>query len=253
MSEVTHRGTEETAESYRGIPAHAAPGVHEKAVELLASRLPPGSRVADLGAGQGALSLRLSDAGFEVISFELDRAGWKPQEIECIGLDLNHSVASIAEHGPFDAFCAMDVIEHLENPRGFIRQLIAAANGRRFTLVMSLPNPLDTFSTIALFRRGVFNWFSPAHYTGGGHISVIPYWLLDEHLRFLGLGKRDWYFLAPYVHDNMVKRLLYRSAGAIRRLMSISPETRYFEGQAALVVATYEGAAATHDGELAAV
>ena len=39
-------------------------------------------------------------------------------------VDLNRSWDQIYALGPFDAICAVVVIEHLENPRDFLRHLL---------------------------------------------------------------------------------------------------------------------------------
>jgi 2-polyprenyl-3-methyl-5-hydroxy-6-metoxy-1,4-benzoquinol methylase len=60
-----------SARSYRGHSVHAAPGVHEYAVALVRDALPTGGRVLEVGAGCGALALRLGDAGFDVVPTDL--------------------------------------------------------------------------------------------------------------------------------------------------------------------------------------
>src|SRR5258708_21678316 len=179
------QGGSETQEPYHGVPVHATAGLHEKVVELLQAKVKSGLRVADLGAGHGALSLRLHHAGFEVRAFDLDNSEWQVKEVCCQPVDLDRSLEEIAEHGPFAAICALEVIEHLENPRQFLRRLLDIAHSQGTLIVLSTPNPLDTFSCITMFTRGIFNWFSAEHYLGGGHISILPYWLISEHLKLL--------------------------------------------------------------------
>lgn len=236
-SETKHRGGLETEEQYKGVPVHAAPGVHQKAVELLQSRIEPGSRVLDLGAGHGALSLRLHDAGYDVVAFDLNASDWKVPAVPCHQLDFNLNFNSIASYGPFAAICAIEIIEHLENPRGFLRDLITAAATQGVWLIVSTPNPLDTFSSITHFTRGTFNWFSEEHYYGGGHISILPPWLLRAHLEHLGATEQEWHFVAPFRHPSRLKRRLYNGITAARRLVAKGKDQTFFSGQTALVVA----------------
>jgi 2-polyprenyl-3-methyl-5-hydroxy-6-metoxy-1,4-benzoquinol methylase len=74
-SKITHRT--DTGRYYRGIPIHAADGVHEAAAELITSRLARGKRILELGAGSGAMTQRLLDLGYEVTPVDLDGSSWK--------------------------------------------------------------------------------------------------------------------------------------------------------------------------------
>lgn len=244
---MRHRGTDETEEAYRGVAVHAARGVHQKVVEIVRGKVAPGARVLDLGAGQGALSLRLHDAGFQVAAFDLDPSDWRVPQVPCHALDFDRDLGRIAEHAPFAAICAVEVIEHLENPRGFLRGLIQAVQAMpqaapspsepspSVWLILSTPNPLDTFSCISLFTRGIFNWFSVQHYEGGGHISILPHWMVGEHLKYLGAPDQEWHFVAPYEHPVAWKQGLYKTIGSLRKAASKSPDQSFFEGQTALV------------------
>jgi hypothetical protein len=232
---IRHRGGEQTAGNYRNIPVHAAPRVHEAVVDLLCKRLPPNAAVADIGAGQGALSQRLHDAGFDVVAFDLSAEGWRSRDVVCRECDFNNSLHEIVQFGPFAALCAIEVIEHVENPRGFLRQLTELGRKSHAWLIISTPNPLDTFSAITVFTRGIFNWFSPAHYEGGGHVSILPFWLIDEHLSFLGVAGQEWRFLSPFQHPSFLKRFAYRLVGILRRFVSRSENRDYFDGESALM------------------
>jgi len=237
VNDLRHRGGFETEEKYRGIPAHAFPGVHEMVLKVLLERLSPGAKIADIGAGHGALSQRLLDNGFEVTAFDLDCSDWLASEVSCYQCNLDKSLEPIAAHGPFDAICVLEVIDHLENPRSFLRDLRKLARPAGSTLVMTMPNPLDTFSCIAMFTRGIFSWAGPAQYLGGGHISILPHWLIEAHLRYIGITEQDWLFLAPYRHPTAWKRWIYGGLSQLRRLMARSARTDFFEGQTALLIA----------------
>lgn len=235
MSEVKHRGSKDTAEHYKGIPVHAAPGVHQKVADIIRSKVPNGSRVADVGAGDGALSLRLHDLGFKVSPFDVDDSTWEVRELVCNVINVENSFSEINRHGPYAALCAIEIIEHLENPRAFLKDMVQIARTYGAILVISTPNPLDTFSSISHFTRGFFNWFSPAHYLGGGHISILPHWMITQHLKYLGVEKFEWQFCAPYRHPSTIKRFFYSCISQFRRMVSKSDDKSFFDGQTALV------------------
>src|SRR6516225_1472848 len=123
MREMVHRGSKDTLQNYRGVPIHAAKDVHRIIAELLIRRLAPGAKVADVGAGHGALSLRLHDAGFNVTAFDLDCSDWLVRDVPCHQCNVSESFEVVAAHGPFDAICMIEIIDHLENPRDFLRDV----------------------------------------------------------------------------------------------------------------------------------
>jgi hypothetical protein len=234
--DIKHRGGSTTTEMYKGIPVHAAPGVHAAAVDLVRAYVGEGARVADLGAGQGALSQRLHDAGFAVTAIDVSNSDWKSQDVACTVCDLDGDWSDVKALGTFDAVVAVEVIEHLENPRDFLRRILSLQTGGKMVLVVSTPNPLDTFSAITLFTRGTFNWFSPSHYAGGGHISILPFWLIDKHLEFLGQAKCTWSFHSPFRHKSFLGRKAYAVISLLRRLCAKSAGRNHFDGETALGV-----------------
>jgi cyclopropane fatty-acyl-phospholipid synthase-like methyltransferase len=232
-----HRGSFDTEDSYEGIPIHASSGVHAKVARLLQSHLAPGSRVADLGAGHGALSLRLKNEGFSVDAFDFDATDWPLPAIPCTFIDLNQPLTQLKEKGPYDAICAIEVIEHLENPRQFIREIATLVGTKDCWLILSTPNPADTFSCISLFTRGIFNWFSEVHYTGGGHISILPHWMVIKHMETCGLRVEEVHFLSPYRHPQRLKQWVYSLLVAARRFLWRGRPEGAPEGQTALILA----------------
>jgi hypothetical protein len=74
--------------SYRSIPIHAAPGLHEWLAQRLRS-LSPGGRILELGSGAGALTARLRDMGFDVAPVDLDATKWALPEASLALQDLD--------------------------------------------------------------------------------------------------------------------------------------------------------------------
>ncbi len=166
--------------SYRGHGVHAAPGVHEYAVELARQALPEGGRILEVGAGCGALACRLQDAGFVVVPTDLD-----PPHDWIHRLDLDDPEWTEETRGPFDLVMCVETLEHVENPRQVLRSIRALLRpGDR--IVVSTPNITHPHSRLKMFLRGAPFIFGPKHYHQPGHISILPDWMLVEHVRLAG-------------------------------------------------------------------
>jgi cyclopropane fatty-acyl-phospholipid synthase-like methyltransferase len=166
--------------SYKGHSMHAAPGVHEYAVELARATLPDGGRILEIGAGCGALAVRMQDAGFQVVPTDLD-----PPHEWIHRLDLDAPEWTDDTRGPFDLVVCVETLEHVENPRQAlrsIRSLLRAGD----KLLVSTPNITHPHSRLKMFLRGAPVFFGPNFYHDPGHISMLPDWMLTEHVRLAG-------------------------------------------------------------------
>ena len=174
---------------YRGLPIYAAPGLHEAAAALLGAAVAPGSRVLEFGAGSGAMSLRLADAGYAVTASDLFPESFRPGDIPFVAADLNGLFAAQWPQG-FDAVMALEIVEHLENPRQVLRQIRALLppGGR---LVLSTPNIANPVSQALFLRRGEFQWFRDVDYREQGHITPQSPWMLEKALQEAGFVIRN--------------------------------------------------------------
>lgn len=128
----------------------------------------------DLGCGKGDWSEILSSTK-------------KFQSIECMDLfdcrkgmskDFIFFSADLANHkfpvddAKYDFIFAIEVLEHIENPRHFIREVYRILKpGGQF--IMSTPSVDSLRSKISYLIRGYFPPFCDHDYKGSGHISPI--------------------------------------------------------------------------------
>jgi SAM-dependent methyltransferase len=160
--------------TYRGIPIGAAPGVHETAFDVLRRLVPP-CRVLDLGCGTGAFSQRLLDHGYDPTGVDVETKAYKAHGKMYEG-DLN---VGLPVAGTWTAIAAVELVEHLENPRALFR-LAARHLAPRGWFLVTTPNIESVASRITFLFSGRFRWFAEGHYTSSGHITPLTQWQLDQ-------------------------------------------------------------------------
>ncbi len=168
----------------------AMPDAYQLALELM-SQFERG-RVLDLAAGSGYTSRRLKELDFDVIAYDIFTEQFVPRDIPIKKANLNECLGE--PHGSADAILALEVIEHLENPRAFLREaarLLKAGGG----LVLSTPNIVTLGSKIRFaFREELELFFNEESRTrdpfcaeASGHISPLLPWLLEMFVKDAGL------------------------------------------------------------------
>lgn len=127
--------------------------------------LPYTSMVLDLGGGAGHFAKSLIRY-FKYVHLLDFAPAIQPKRIICSSGNLNNSLPY--SDSTFDAVVSLEVIEHLENPRHFVREIarILRVNGRCF---ISTPNQISLSSKLCLLLRSQFQQFQdscyPAHIT----------------------------------------------------------------------------------------
>lgn len=161
---------------------------HDVAASLLGGA--PPSKVLDLGAGRGELSEKLLALGHDVTAVER----YTPQfeaKVPLVDADLN-GTWPFAD-GAFDAAMAVEILEHLENPRYFLRELSRVLKPRGVAIV-STPNITALLSKVIFAACGQWDLFfnhpwrlrDPYSADVQGHITPLPMWLLEHHAKDAG-------------------------------------------------------------------
>jgi 2-polyprenyl-3-methyl-5-hydroxy-6-metoxy-1,4-benzoquinol methylase len=124
-------------------------------------------RIVDVGCGTGRLRTFLGDmiesyAGVDAIQYE-----GLPSGIAFMRSDLNRDPIPVPDHSA-DMAISIETIEHLENPRAFVRELVRIVKPGGW-IVVTTPNQRSVVSLGALLLKGHFSAFGsrnyPAHQT----------------------------------------------------------------------------------------
>jgi 2-polyprenyl-3-methyl-5-hydroxy-6-metoxy-1,4-benzoquinol methylase len=175
-------------------------------VERLLGPMPVGSRVLDIGCGNGALAGHFLARGMRVVGVDLSDSGIAVASskhpggrFEVLPAD-GHLLAALA-CDPFDYVVSTEVIEHLYNPRDYMRAAYEALRpGGRF--VCTTPYH-GYWKNLALALVG--KWDSHADpLWDGGHIKLFSRRslgrLFDEagfrNIAFEGIGRLPYLWMS---------------------------------------------------------
>jgi 2-polyprenyl-3-methyl-5-hydroxy-6-metoxy-1,4-benzoquinol methylase len=171
-------------------------GMHDALIGSFSSRVPPPARVLDLGAGTGAWASRLVEAGYDVVAVERVADRFVCRKAKLVAADLNGDFAP-AVGGPFDAVTSIEVIEHLENPRHFLRQAkqLLKPDGLMF---VTTPNIECVPARIRFLMNGELRMFGqdPA-VNDPTHITPIHTYMFQRMLSDVGFELVDHSFNRP--------------------------------------------------------
>jgi len=128
-----------------------------------------GGRVLDYGAGAGNLTRRLLQMdNFTSVHCADIMAAPEGLDVPWIQQDLNESIDGF--DGAFDVVIASEVIEHLENPRQTMRELVRLCRPGGYVIITT-PNNESYRAILALAIRGHFVQFDKGWYPG--HITPL--------------------------------------------------------------------------------
>jgi SAM-dependent methyltransferase len=167
---------------------------HDVALSLIAGA--PPCRVVDLGAGRGNLSTRLVALGHDVTAVERYTEQFRA-DVPLIEADLERPLP-FADRS-VDVAMAVEIVEHLENPRSFLRELARVVKPRGVAIV-STPNLTGALSRLLFLGVGQWDLFfdhpwrlrDPHTDLVHGHITPMPRWLLEHHAKDAGFVVEAW-------------------------------------------------------------
>jgi SAM-dependent methyltransferase len=165
--------------SYKDIPIKADSRIHHEVFNYLKSNkfIEGNVNVLDSATGFGALAQRIIDYNpqINIDCNDLDSRIMTKGATKICSVDLNNNF----DFGKkYDVILAVEIIEHLENPFHFIRNLHQNLK-KDGIIILTTPNTDSFFDRLFFLiyghhyyfgRRGIIN--------SGGHITMCPEWLL---------------------------------------------------------------------------
>ena len=143
--------------------------IYAMVAEAVKRRFPKGGGVVvDLGAGNGNLWLFLGSGFNRYIAIDAVRYPRLASEAEFHQADLNQRIDLSADIA--DLTVAVETIEHLENPRAFMRELVRLTKPGGW-VVVTTPNQLSLLSIACLTLKRRFSNFQDVHYPA--HITAL--------------------------------------------------------------------------------
>jgi 2-polyprenyl-3-methyl-5-hydroxy-6-metoxy-1,4-benzoquinol methylase len=144
---------------------------------VIRQRHPFGGTLLDVGCGGGALWGFVHDQIETYLGVDAVRYDALPDSCTFFQADLDTAQVPLPDESA-DVVVAIEIIEHLENPRAFFRELTRLVKPGGL-IVLTTPNQLSLLSKMTFLVRGQFNAFQegpglyPAHRTALLEIDLL--------------------------------------------------------------------------------
>jgi len=167
-------GTVEAARLSHGTSAET---ILQRVAHCLAERHRGRGTIVDLGCGTGRLWTTLQPHFDQYIGVDAVRYSEFPEGLTLIECDLDNGCLAV-EDAIADVVVSVETIEHLENPRAFVRTAMRILKPGGW-LVITTPNQLSLLSKASLVWSNEFPAFKerpglyPSHITALLHIDLL--------------------------------------------------------------------------------
>jgi SAM-dependent methyltransferase len=160
----------------------ALDGLHDFVLDAARSRLVLSNKdVLELGAGSGIFASRLQREGASVTAADIDDGTYArfSGASRFLTIDFNSPDFASRFETKYEAIFAIEVIEHLESPLGFLRNIRSLLTDDGVAFVTT-PNVDNLPSRLLFVRAGQLRGAS--EHDDPGHISPIHTWILERRL-----------------------------------------------------------------------
>jgi SAM-dependent methyltransferase len=173
-------------------------------------RFMPSGRLLDIGAGSGILVEEALKLGFEARGVEPSK--WLQKQAESRGLPVRLGIFSRESDGAgYDVITLVDVIEHVPDPVGLLKQMSAAlAPGG--TAVIVTPD----VNSVAARLLGKRWWHYRVAHIGYFDRSTLRRALQQCGLQEVAAKRPSWFFPLPYLAERTLKYLPSWLGGLLR-------------------------------------
>ena len=179
--------------------------IHDAVLAALKERSVRARCLLDVGCGTGSLRARVQSICERYIGADAIRHDGFPAGAEFVLANLDAGRVTLPD-GACDVVACIETIEHVENPRALMRELVrlAAPGG---WLVVTTPNQLSLLSKLTLLTKNEFVHFQerpglyPAHISALLEVDLVRICrengLENVTVRYTGRGRvpftaRDW-------------------------------------------------------------
>ena len=145
--------------------------IYEMVARAIAQRHAGGGVLVDVGCGGGNLWSFVCAHFERYIGVDVLRYDGFPTDAEFVPLNLNAGQVDLADGSP-DVVCAVETIEHIENPRAFMRELVRLAKPGGW-IIVTTPNQLSLLSKLTFVLKNQFNAFQEAPGLYPAHITAL--------------------------------------------------------------------------------
>jgi 2-polyprenyl-6-hydroxyphenyl methylase/3-demethylubiquinone-9 3-methyltransferase len=190
---------------YRGLRQKTDLYVHDRIVEEIRScgfdLKKGGTRVLDLGCGEGALAQLLHDEGADVVAVDVDEKSFKAVGplFKKVDFDESESVDNFIEEtaGEFHVIVASEVIEHVRNPWELFATIkrLSTPNTK---IIITSPNVSSWWGRFWFFISGELWGFGKHGWNDPGHINPIT----EE--RFEGIAEDMGFYIESRVSTGVL-------------------------------------------------